>query len=61
MSEWIDVSDEIPEDNIPVLCRCLDDGNEWLEVGYFNHSYFYDRTGVFLPVSYWMELPEPPK
>jgi hypothetical protein len=75
MSEWIDVNDRLPEENVVVILS--EDGNfetgwyghgteymsEKLFTGFFIHNTGYDGDSAHSQgnVTHWQPLPEPPK
>lgn len=61
MSDWISVNDQLPEEDVHVLAWIEDDGAEWAEVCSQHNSFFTSWDHEPLPVTHWMELPEPPK
>lgn len=61
MSEWIRVDDQLPDEDIPVLCWVNDGDSCGHEVASHHNSFFTDWTNELLPVTHWMPLPEPPQ
>ena len=64
MSEWIDVNERLPENNLnQVLVIVQDEGYEpYVTIRYYQEGMFL-AAGVFREegVTHWMPLPEPPK
>jgi len=64
MSEWVKVSDRMPEDDGEVLVVANDIIQEWVQPLYFDSDvceWYVIRGPVFPPiVTHWMNYPEPP-
>ena len=63
VQEWISVDERLPENFIRVLGYMTDAGEfppvrECYTVG---NAFFFPALGDVHPVSYWREMPEPPK
>ena len=67
MSDWISVSDRLPEIDSPVIAACKTDAKdvdvEWWYgcCIYRDYGFPWVKFGNPNPVEYWMPLPEPPE
>ena len=62
MSEWIKVTDRLPEDERKVLaCTVTQSGRKNIVLGYYCHDLEMWATGMNRNVIAWMELPEFPE
>lgn len=59
-SEWISVSERLPEDGVRVLTAC-DDGVVRLGISKGGFPSVVNRSHRFSDVTHWMPLPEPPE
>jgi hypothetical protein len=57
MSEWIDVSLELPENDTNVIGCC---GDDVFECHHYDDGAFDDCIGEPIEVEYWMNMPESP-
>ena len=62
MSEWIPVTERLPEVSKRVLCQCRADNFEVLKLA-TDRSWIKDSTHIYMSgfVVAWMPLPEPYK
>jgi len=73
MSEWIKVSDRLPESpengclNVIVACYSVERGIYHISAAEFQRNNFYDRYNerisvddCYWPITHWMPLPELP-
>lgn len=58
MSEWIDIKEQLPDENVDVLVYEPDFG---LCIAWLDDGDFYALGVNFVEPSHWMPLPAPPK
>ncbi len=60
MSNWISVTDALPEDEKTVLIFHPETPDEPVWLGYREDGVWYSFDAWEVPVSHWMPLPTPP-
>ena len=60
MSDWIAVTDKLPDDDATVMIA-MDDGEVW--TGYMEYGewrYVSGEPVAYASITHWMDFPEPP-
>ena len=56
--KWIPVTERLPEYSGKVLVHCV---TGYIGVESYSENKGFNSVGVWIPVTHWMPLPEPPK
>lgn len=59
-SQWMSISDFLPENSTFVLASISTEIDSWVEiVGFFNNDFQLPGRGLTKNVTHWMQLPKP--